>query len=236
MAISTVIDLINQSIRLLNVNAVGDDLSAAEAEEAFDVLNIMLGEWNNDNLKIYYQATGLYDMVADTNVYTIGRGAGADFVADRPLKILHAFTRLPAESMDYPMIEITTEQYQNFANKSETTQYPTYYLYQPTWPNATITLFPINTVNLSLGLTMQAQLQAFTSYNDALTLPPGYLQALRYNLAVNLAPQYGRAGSGSFPLIENKARQTLAAIESTNTEPVYLDSGEGSQTYSIYSG
>lgn len=240
MAINTVIDLINQSVRLLNINAVGDTLPAAEAEEALDILNMMLGQWQNDGLNIYYEATGLYDMTANDNVYTIGKGAGADFDAVRPLKILHAFTRLSTGTnlIDYPMEEITTAQYQNFPNKTITTQYPNYFLYQPTWPNATITLFPISTMTLKLGLTMQAQLGTFTTYNDALSLPPGYLQALRYNLAVNLAPQYGRVGSSGFVLIEQKARESLAAIESTNTTPVFLGMDEmvtPRGRYSIYS-
>jgi hypothetical protein len=240
MAITTVLDLINSSVRLLNINAVGDTLPAAEAEEALDILNMMLGQWQNDGLNMYYETTGLYDMTADDNVYTIGRGAGADFNADRPLKILHAFTRLATESnpIDYPMEEITTVQYQNFPNKTITTQYPNYFLYQPTWPNATITLFPISTMTLKLGLTMQAQLGTFTTYNDSLSLPPGYSQALRYGLAVNLAPQYGRVGSSGFALIEQKARESLAAVEATNTRPVYLSMDEmitPRGRYSIYS-
>ena len=246
MAINSVLDMINSSIRLLNINAVGDTLTNEEAEEALDILNMMIDQWTNDPLNLFYDKTALYPMNIGQNVYTIGRSGTPDFVDDRPLKIVHMFTRIqypnaPENTLpiDYPMEQITTEQYQNFPNKKITTQYPNYYLYQPTMPNGTITTFPITTISLFLGIQTWSQLSRFNTLNDSITgLPPGYLQAIRFNLAVNLAPQYGRVGNPSFALIEAKARETLAQLESTNTRPVYLGLDEmvtPRGRYSIYS-
>jgi hypothetical protein len=50
-------------------------------------------------------------------------------------------------------------------------------------------------------------------YDQIVDFPPGYLKAIRYNLAVDLAPEYGRAPD---PSVEQIAVASLAALRAMN--------------------
>jgi len=65
-------------------------------------------------------------------------------------------------------------------------------------------------------------LEAFADYDTLYDLPPGYARALRYNLAVELAPEFGRPLD---PLVAGLAAESLATIKRANvrTVPVGVD-------------
>lgn len=60
---------------------------------------------------------------------------------------------------------------------------------------------------------------SFASVNDEIELPPGYERALRYNLAVELYPEYGKEPPAS---IYSAAQESKAAIKRMNIKPSYL--------------
>ena len=52
-----------------------------------------------------------------------------------------------------------------------------------------------------------------------LPLPPGYERALRYALAVELAPEFGKTPS---PIVLSTAAESFGLIKSRNAQPQYL--------------
>jgi len=57
----------------------------------------------------------------------------------------------------------------------------------------------------------------FADINTNVDFPPGYIRALKYNLAVEIAPEYGKAIS---PLIREQAKTSKEGIKDTNNKNI----------------
>ena len=80
-------------------------------------------------------------------------------------------------------------------------------------PLATVALYPYPTENVSLELYSWQALAQFADLVTPVALPDGYEEAVIYNLAVRLAPEYGRALDATVAAL---AIQSKAAIEALN--------------------
>lgn len=65
-------DLINRSLRAIGVLAMGEVAPSDEAQNAFELLNDMLGTWSNQNMLIVYQTEIIWELVNNQATYTIG--------------------------------------------------------------------------------------------------------------------------------------------------------------------
>jgi hypothetical protein len=62
-------------------------------------------------------------------------------------------------------------------------------------------------------------LTAFATADTAVSLPNGYLRALRYNLAIEMAPEFGREPSA---LVVTAAQESKEVIKRMNIKPGLL--------------
>ncbi len=65
-------DIINRALRSIGVLAMGEVAPADEAENAFDLLNDMLGTWSQQNMMIVYQTEIIWELQNNVGTYTIG--------------------------------------------------------------------------------------------------------------------------------------------------------------------
>jgi len=168
--------------------------------------------------------------------------AGIDFDCARPIRIDHCFVRDTinvAYPIDWPVEIVPNDKFQSLDIKALISAYPVYLNYTPLMPAGLIRLWPVpNRISLQLSITQYAQHQPFNLITDELNLPPGYTLALRYNLAVALAPEYGVDPSP----FARQAAETKATLMRLNAEPVHasLDSAilQGGNTgrFNIISG
>lgn len=218
----TVLDLIKRAFRDLNIYSVDDDIPSSEANESFDRLNMMLNQWNNQQLLCYQIAETSWPVVSNKATYSIGKGAGADWNGDRPIRISSIYLRLNAapNSIDYPLVKLTNEQYQDLSMKAIQSSIPYAYLFVNAWPNAIITLFPVPTTALTLYLHAWSQLAQFSTINDTVSLPPGYDAAIIHNLAVEIA-SYHNPPETLYQRVLKMATDSKAILKDTNnSEPV----------------
>ncbi len=85
--------------------------------------------------------------------------------------------------------------------------------YDAAYPVGLVHIYPVPNVGITLELWVWEQLAAITDPTLAVDLPPGYLKAITYNLAVDLAPKFGRQLD---PNIANVAAQCKAGLGSLN--------------------
>lgn len=71
-------------------------------------------------------------------------------------------------------------------------------------------VYPGTGTNAPIGTT--GSTGGIASYDQALALPPGFWKGIRYNLALDLAPEYGRADLATMKLIAAIAQETKAEI------------------------
>jgi hypothetical protein len=133
-------------------------------------------------------------IVADQSVYTIGDGG--DFDRERPT-FLDNVTLLLGSSTpatEIPLGCFTEASWQAVSQKDLTNPQPTNYYFEPTMPLAQITPWPVPTDAINtLVIYVPELVSQFADISSEYILAPGYARALRLNLALALAMEYGRA-------------------------------------------
>jgi hypothetical protein len=230
-----VLDLIKSSLRLIGVVATDEDVSAADAQSALNVLNMMLEEWRNEKLLVYSMRTDSFNLTPGTGTYTIGLTAAVgNFVTVRPIKIEKAYAS--DNNIDYEIEIIPFDRYAEISGKTDGAPYPTQLWYNPTYPLGTVYLYPVpSAAGVTIKIVQRIAATNYTAYTTTIAMPEGYLQALRYCLAVELAPEYGAPVSG---LVGSQASKYKGILKATNQEDVLLtcDNITGGGTFNIYAG
>ena len=233
--VTTVLDVIKRALRLLGVSATGETPDSVEVQDAFRQLNWMLDSWSNEKVMAPCMNDLIFPTTAYKNEYTIGSFPGADFITPRPLKIERAFFRRNADSsfpLDVPVSIIDNITYQGIVMKAVQCSWPLYLNYVMTpMPTGKIKLWPVPTMDGAIGLVAWSMVSQFDTVQDQVNLPPGYLDAMAYNLAVEIAPEFGQEAPVT---VQRKAMVMKRTIAITNTEVPVLNSDAPRQLPSIY--
>lgn len=234
---ATALDIIKRSLRQIGALEAGGTPSGDEGSDALIALNAMLAQWSIDGLICYSQTTLTEPLVASTASYTIG--TGGDIVAEVPLAIEQAYIRDAADSYDYPLAEINSAAYHAISDKASTTEYPDYYFYEPSFPLGRVYIYPVPSTAHTLYLRVKTKFTAFTALTTDVSLPDGYEDAMAYNLAERLSPEYGISSMN--PIVSRFARETLASIQVGNKKQVIASFDDALLTgtngrYNIYIG
>lgn len=193
----TAFDLVKASMRLIQVSAADTDLTAAELDDGIQSLNRMLDQWGVEELMLYQVIRETFTLTQGTNPYTIGYGGVWNTV--RPIKIVGAYLTLNNGSLpvDYPMGILEAEDYNAIRLKTLSTNFPAYLYYQPSFPVAEAYIYPVFAPNdpstqgpATITLTSWKPLPLITDPTCYIELPPGYWEAIVFNLAVRIAEEY----------------------------------------------
>jgi hypothetical protein len=235
LAMTRVYDIIKRAMRLLQVISAAETPKAEEFTDFLQVLNWMIEEWTNQKLITYQIINETFATTAGKGTYSIGPDVTCDFNTMNPVKITGAFLRdtTPGYNNDWTLEVIPNDRYQQIFQKSIITTYPRFLHFVRSWPYGSIDLWPIPVKAYQLEISQWKQLTKFTSIQDIVCLPPGYKDALCLNLAVKMAPEFGKV----VPDIADLAIKSLIPIKEINWEPVYLDIDaqlKGRTIYNIY--
>jgi hypothetical protein len=241
---SSALDIIKGALKLLNVLQSGEVPDAELGDDAFKALNRILASWNNQRLMLYAVKNVIGVLNAGQNPHTVGDGGDIDI--DRPLRIEKAFVRVPGTTnpIDFTVVQMDNNRYQEFTIKNTLVNYPKNFYYEPTLPLANIYMYPIQSVQLEIHLSVWMQLTAFSSLIDENEIPIEYENALMYQLAIDIAPMLGKSGSvvRGTPIFD-RCKEFIREIKTTN-QPKYvstidsalLGSNQGSGAFNIYRG
>lgn len=208
---TTARELITRSMRLVEIIGQDETPEASELNDALLTFNEMLSFWSAEYAPVFLETKESFSLTSNDGEYTIG--SGADFNTVRPLRILHAFVR--DGSNDYPLEIIDQAEYAAIGDKTEQGSYPDFLYYDANYPTGKIFLWPLPGAGYTLHLYSEKPLTEPATLDDVLVLPPGHSMAYRFNLAVILAPEWGKEPPRT---VENIARKTKLAIENANRE------------------
>lgn len=190
---------------------VGGDLTDAQAQIPAGTTILAIGATT-----ITMSANALSTVAAaETITYTIP----GNFKIARPLKITNAFTRLTAPGntgLDYPMDIVARDQYAQIGFKGVAGPWPRVVYYDPTFPLGNLYFYPNPSSAGSLHLWTDTILNQFAALTTPVNLPQGYARALIKNLALELAPEYGKTASA---LLVQQAKEALRMVKALNSEP-----------------
>lgn len=212
-------DLIKSSMRKIRVLAEGESPTSQQQVDAIATLNGMLGNWSLQELLVYQTVTEKFLLVASQGAYTIG--TGANFDTNRPVRIDRAGIedQFSTTAVEYPVRMLTLDEWASIRAKSVQSSYPAFMYIDDSFPLTTLQLWPIPTVANKLVLYSQKPLTAIAAPGDVLSLPPGYEQAMIFNLAVLLAPEYDTEPS---QVVVTTADNSRADIKRANQRPRLL--------------
>jgi hypothetical protein len=213
-------DLIKSSLKLIGVLASGENPSAEDQTDALLILNSMLDSWSTESLFIYSKTIEDFSFQASKQVYTMGSSLTADFNTSRPQKILHAavIDQTVTPNNEIPIEIITFDQWASLRLKTTSSTYATKLYVDYQFPLVNLNFYPVPTNTNGLRLYSWKPVSQIATANSTISLPPGYDMALKYNLAVVLAPEYGKQ---LMPEVAEIAATSKANIMRMNSEPIY---------------
>lgn len=192
----TVRELIEGSLRLVGAVAQGETPAAEDVNTALETLQDLLAEWGDGGLVINCIVNEAVTLIIDQASYTIGENGASDLNTVRPEQIIGAFIR--SGSYDYPVEIIGAKAYRDILHKS-TSKRPKYLWYNATAPNGTIYVWGTPSAADALWITsIKPFTEPATLPEDLLNtteIPRNYHNALKWNMALDLCPEYGKIAS-----------------------------------------
>ncbi len=235
--------LVTDSLLLIGAIASGEPPNPAELTDGLRRLNELIDNWSLQALTALVNERHVLPVTANVSTYTLGptsTSGAAWIVGARPDVLTNAGLLLNAAN---PLpIEIgrgllTDDEYANLSIKDLTNILFTAVYYNPTSPDGTVILWPVPSVGTNdLVLYYDSILAQFADLTTQYRLPAGYAKALRYNLAVELAPEFGRQVD---PVVLMTASASLRQVKAANLKMAELSLdpaiGTGQQgAYNVY--
>ena len=183
-------DIINGSLRLLGVLAEGEVPSADTSNDALVALNQMIDSWNTERLSIFSTQDQVFTWPAGVISRTLG--PSGDFVGNRPIALDDStYFRDGSTNVSYGIKIINQQQYDGIAVKTVTSTYPQVIWLNMNFPDIEMFVYPVPIRALEWHFISVDELTQPATLATTLAFPPGYLRAFRYNLACELAPEFG---------------------------------------------
>ncbi|MDE2144970.1 MAG: hypothetical protein KGJ01_03335 [Patescibacteria group bacterium] len=233
-------DIINSALRLMGVVVSGESPTSNEMQDALSALNMMLDEWAAQKLLSAALITENFTLTTGTYAYNIG--TGQTFNTTKPLQIVTAFIR-NAQNNDSFLGIIDYNEWAILPDKATLTGTPLYLYFNPVSSQQTTSLGIINLYpapdtgnTYTLYIVSQKPFVEFVSLTDNYTFPTAYEKAMKFNLAIELAAEYGASISPEVAMMAEKSLKIIKALNAmTNVTPAQFEF-KNPRKYNINSG
>ena len=204
-------ELINGALRLIGMLAESEVPSAATSDDALAAMNQMIDSWNTERLSTFSTQDQVFSWPPGQIHRTLG--PTGDFVGNRPVQLDDStYFRDPANGISFGIKIINQQQYDGIAVKTVTSTYPQVIWLNMDYPNIDMYIYPVPTKVLEWHFISVTELdQPATLFTD-LSFPPGYLRAFRYNLACEIAAEFGVEPSPQVSRIAMTSKRNLKRI------------------------
>src|SRR4029434_1146018 len=217
--VRTALQVITDALKLLGVVAGHEVPRSAEQTDAFARLNELIDSWGTHAQTLYLPHRALLTTVPMQQTYTVGPGGDLS-VTPIPVTI-DAAAWQTSDSMPVEVaLGLATDQaYVGQPVKTLTGATPQAVSYTRGAPLGEVWVWPVPSVVTTLVLYWRDPVAQFPDLVTPVALLPGYAKALRTNLAIELAPEFGRVVD---PTVERLARESLADVKRANLPSVEI--------------
>jgi hypothetical protein len=229
-------DQINGALRLLGILAEGEVPSADTSQDALVALNQMIDSWNTERLAVFSTQDQVFSW--PPNVLSRTLGPSGDFQGNRPILLDDStYFRDPSSGISYGIKFINQQQYNGIAVKTVTSTYPQVIWVNMTYPDVEMYIYPKPTKVLEWHFVSVEELTQPATLATNLHFPPGYLRAFKYNLACEIAPEFGVEPSPTVSRIAMASKRNLKRINNPDDIMSLPYSIVGTrQRYNIFAG
>jgi hypothetical protein len=209
--VSTARDLIGDAHRLLGLVSSGNALPESVYQDNLVALNQMIDSWNTERLSVFATQDQVFSWPASTIKRTLG--PTGNFVGNRPVLVDDAtYFRDPLTNVSFGVRIINQQQYDGIAVKTVTSTYPQIIWVNMTYPDIEMYVYPVPTRVVEWHFISVEELIKPASLTTTISFPPGYLRAFRYNLAMELAPEFNMEPSPQVMRIAMTSKRNLKRI------------------------
>ena len=248
---------------LLNLTASGNVLPEVNYQDNLRAFNQMIDSWNTERLAVFATQDQTFLWPSGVRNIAFGPTGGyLEFIRDgmaeiiqvreddplmqilymgygsRPILVDDAtYFRDPQTNVSYGIKLINQQQYDGIAVKTVTSTYPQVLFVNMSFPNIDMYIYPVPLRELEWHLISVDPLNEPATLATELSFPPGYLRAFRYNLACELAPEFGVEPSAQVQRIAMYSKRNLKRINNPDDIMALPYSIVGTrQRYNIYAG
>jgi len=229
------VDLITSSARLAGILASGETLQGNEPADCLDILQTMVDEWQADGLKIFTININTFPFVLGTQTYTLG--TGGNFNIPRPAKIHRMGCQIlsnPTQPSEVPITMLDDDGWANVRVKNIAGSYPLFCYDDGAFPLRNLSFWVIPGLASNVVIYSWQPLSTFPDLAITdVNFPPAYKQAIKYNLALRLAPEFDIQPK---PDVMMEAAASLATLKEINLPQPILrcDPGLSGTGVSVY--
>lgn len=211
MATYTAGDQINAALRLIGMLAEGETPSSETSQDALTALDQMIDSWNTERLSVFSTQDQIVTWLPSTNTHTLG--PSGDTVGNRPILVDDAsYFKDPQSGISFGIKLINQQQYDGIAVKTVTSTYPQVMWVNMEYPNIRMTVYPVPTKVLEFHIVSVEELNKPATLTTEILFPPGYLRAFKYNLACEIANEFGVEPPPNVLRIAMASKRTLKRI------------------------
>jgi hypothetical protein len=235
MATYTAGDQINRALRLLGILAEGETPSAAMSQDALMAMQQMIESWNTERLSVFCTQEQVFTWPSGLISRTLG--PTGNFVGLRPILLEDSTYFRAPNNVSYGIKFINQQQYNGIAVKTVTSTYPQVIFVNMTFPDVEMFVYPRPTQDLEWHFVSVEELSNPATLGTNLFFPPGYLRTFAYNLAMEIAPEFGVEPSPQVQRIAMTSKRNLKRINNPDdimSLPYALVSNR--QRFNIFSG
>lgn len=214
-------DIIQSAFRVAGITGKKEAPSADEMQDGLQALNFLVDNWSAKRLLQSALVRESFPLVSGKQSYTIG--PGMNFNTACPLSIDWAFYT-DGFGIKRGLDIITREQFDSLEDSQIVSAPPTALFFDPgatqqVSQSGTIFLYftPDGSTSYTLTIESQKPFTEFATLTTAFTFPPSYLRAFKWNLALELADEYGRPVTDT---MHENAVDSLETLEALNSAPV----------------
>ena len=204
-------DQINGALRLIGQLAEGEVPSAETSADALTALNQMLDSWSAERLSVFSTQDQTFTWPASQISRTLG--PTGNFVGNRPVLLDDStYFRDPSNNISFGIKIINQQQYDGIAVKTVTSTYPQIIWINMDMPNISMYIYPVPTKALEWHFISVTELVEPATLATVLVVPPGYLRAFRFNLAAEIAAEFGIEPPPQVQRIAMSAKRNIKRI------------------------
>lgn len=216
-------DLISAALREIQVLAAIETIQPEDLSLGTLILSQMLDGWQADRLYIFAIQRMIFVPQTLTQTYTLGPNGNFN-VTPRPARITrYSVINLsnPIQPLELPLDSLTEAQWMSIPVKNITSTIPQRVWDDQQFPLRNLNYWPVPQVTVNFGVYQWAPLTTWPDYVTDVEFPPGYAEAIRYNLAIKLAPSFGAVGKVT-PLLLELAKNAIARVKKMNAPLIDL--------------
>jgi len=221
MSTTSALDIVTAALRKIGAFSTVDVIPAADANNCLDALNNLIDSWSNDKLLIPYRTQDtLTNQPAGLTSLTIG--PAGQIATTRPMFLESVSVTDTFGIIRYFDI-LTTEQtadlrVQSISGSATVARVA----FDPQYPNANLLFYPATQYGGTITVESYKPLTTFTVLNQQIVLPPGYKRMMIFNLAVEVAGEYGIAASSDVTAIAIQALAEIKDLMAGNAMPIMV--------------